>query len=67
MWGSPFDVLLFNLAGMLSEKSPYYQPRQEVYRQLCEMTGQDFGYDVARWQRWGRENQKCFPGVSDLA
>jgi hypothetical protein len=67
MWASPFDVLLFNLAEVLPEKSLYYTPREEAYRQLRETTGQDFGYDIARWEQWGREHQQCFPGVRHTA
>ena len=67
MWASWFDVRVLNLAELLPTTSVYYLSREEAYRQLCADTGENFGYDAARWQQWGREHGRCFPGVGDVA
>ena len=66
MFAGPFDVSVFNLAEMIPATSIYYETRHEAYQKLCEMTGQDFGHDAARWQKWGREHGMCYPGASDV-
>jgi hypothetical protein len=32
-----------------------YWSRDLAHRELKEMTGQDFGYDVAAWKRWFKD------------
>jgi len=66
MWGSPFDILLLNRAGYLPARSHHFIPRDEAYKELREMTGQDFGDDIARWQEWGRANHLSYPGFGNL-
>jgi hypothetical protein len=40
----------------------YYLPKEEAYRELKELSGQDFGYDYDSWEKWGLENGKFLPG-----
>jgi hypothetical protein len=63
MWASPFQRLLYNLRQELPETSWFYLPREEAYKQLCEMTGQDFGYDGDGWEKWGRAHDLFYPGT----
>ena len=63
MWASPFQVRLYNLRQLLPEQSVYFLPLEVALRRLREETGQDFGYDDARWEQWGREQRLFYPGT----
>jgi hypothetical protein len=56
---TPTARLLKNLKG---EIPPYmrreFLPKDVAYEMLKEMTGQDFGNDVAKWQTWLREQKR---------
>jgi hypothetical protein len=43
------DILLSNLAGKVPEGADSYLGQEEAYDRLKRMTGQDFGYDVDKW------------------
>lgn len=57
MFATPFEILLMNLAQELPERALYYIPRSEAYERLKRKTGKDFGYDLDKWNDWGRENE----------
>jgi hypothetical protein len=48
----PFQGLLLNLEEKVSRDSRIYLPKEEAYRMLKRWTGQDFGYDVAKWREY---------------
>jgi hypothetical protein len=48
----PFQGLLLNLEEKVSRDSMIYLPKEEAYRLLKQWTGQDFGYDVAKWREY---------------
>lgn len=52
-----FQDLLMNLAEEFEEYMMEYLPKEEAHRQLKQLTGQDFGYDVKQWRQWIRENK----------
>jgi len=54
----PLRGLVMNLAGEIREGRREFLPRDRAYALLCEWTGQDFGYDVARWPSWIRTHPR---------
>ena len=62
MFASPFQRYLVNLRQELLTTSLYYQTKEEAHRRLVELAGQDFGYDVKLWEKWGLEHHKFLPG-----
>ncbi len=46
------EMLLANLRGTLSKNGRAYLPLHEARARLVAHTGQDFGDDTARWERW---------------
>ncbi len=62
MLASPFHWFLLNLRQELPPTSLYYLPKEEAHQRLVERTGQDFGYDDKRWERWGVDNHQFLPG-----
>ena len=61
MWGSPFEICLINLCQMLPKQSLYYMTREEAYEELKEISKEDFGYDVNKWEQWGHQHSKFLP------
>jgi hypothetical protein len=51
------EGLLRNLASEIDRNARAYLPRDVAYAELKRLTGQDFGYDVARWRAWLRGNR----------
>jgi hypothetical protein len=49
---TPLEGFLQNLAGKIEKGRREYLPREEAYKELKEITGQDFGYDVRKWREW---------------
>jgi hypothetical protein len=55
---SPIDRLLKNLGGDIPPRMRReYMPPETAYKKLKEMTGEDFGMDVARWKIWVNEQK----------
>jgi aminopeptidase C len=52
-----FQGLLMNLGQEIEEDRFEYLTKEEAYRQLKQLTGQDFGYDVKKWKQWIKENK----------
>lgn len=48
--------LLLNLKGEIEPRRREYLSRKEAYAQLKLHTGQDFGYDVDKWEQWVRDH-----------
>lgn len=51
------------LIGNLQQKFPVemkrvYATREQAYEELKRYTSQDFGYDVAAWKTWFKENKR---------
>lgn len=46
-----YQGLLLNLEGKVRGGRAYL-PKQEAYRKLKQLTGQDFGDDAPAWRRW---------------
>jgi hypothetical protein len=64
MWATPFEKLLLNLKGDMPESLPDYLPKDQAYEGLKKLSGEDYGYDIARWETWGRTNaQTLGPGA----
>jgi hypothetical protein len=51
-----YEMLLTNLIGKESPTWDWFMPRKNEYRELKDITGQDFGFDVGRWKAWLVEN-----------
>jgi hypothetical protein len=62
MFASPFMRHLANLRQQLPAGSLYYMARETAYEKLKELSGEDFGYDDKRWEKWGVENKHFLPG-----
>lgn len=53
----PLEGLLLNLKQAIpSTRRREYLPKERALELLKEWTGQDFGYDVAAWERWIAEH-----------
>ena len=46
---NPFGSLLSCLAGRLEPGRPDYLTPEQARRELMQLSGEDFGYDVRRW------------------
>ena len=58
----PLEVLLLNLKQEISPvRRREYLPKERALQLLKEWTGQDFGDDVAAWERWIAEHGENFP------
>lgn len=55
---TPEQLALRNLEQTLPEDLMGFMPREQAYEWLKELTGQDFGYDVAAWKQWFKENRR---------
>ena len=55
---TPFDLYLRNLEEKISLESLYYMPKEEAYLELKKLTGQDFGFKVKTWKKWGSSHKK---------
>jgi hypothetical protein len=53
---TPEERLLANLREEVAEESMAYMTRDDAYRGLRDSTGQDFGYDADKWEKWIEEN-----------
>lgn len=62
MFATPFQRFLANLGGLLPPTALYYLPKEEAYRRLKELSGQDFGHDYKLWEKWGLEHDEFLPG-----
>jgi hypothetical protein len=51
------QILLLNLEQKIPDDALVYCSRDLAHRELKEMTGQDFGYDVAAWKRWFKDQK----------
>jgi hypothetical protein len=65
MFASPFEVRMLNLRQELPEHSICYMTKEEAYEELKKETGQDFGYDVHKWEEWGRRAGEYYPRAGD--
>ena len=64
MWATPFEKLLLNLKGAMPESLPDYLPKAQAYERLKNLSGEDFGYDIHRWESWGCEHGKMLDAGS---
>jgi hypothetical protein len=58
------ELLLLNLEEKLSEQHHIYRTKEEAYQELKHLTGQDFGYDIAAWEKWFRNAENPFPNIN---
>jgi hypothetical protein len=54
---SRWQILLANLEGAVPKGTLAYLPRGDVLGELRVWTGQDFGYDAARWRTYLRDQR----------
>jgi hypothetical protein len=50
----PEELFIENLAGNISKATMQYMPKERALELLRKSSGQDFGYDVAKWREWLR-------------
>jgi hypothetical protein len=67
MWSSAFGKALMNLAQMLPRQSLNYMDQADALKWLKEQTGQDFGTDVAEWERWCITERLLYPGWQSIS
>ena len=48
----PFEGLILNLKQEIRPGRRAYLTKEKAYETLKKWTGQDFGYDVAAWEKW---------------
>lgn len=53
-----FELLIANLREELWPGRREYLTKEQAYEQLKYHTGQDFGFDIERWEQWVREHPK---------
>ncbi len=53
-----YNLLLRGLAGNSDPQTLHYVSREAAYEELKKLTGQDFGYDVAKWREHLRANRE---------
>ena len=51
------QILILNLKQKLPEGSMAYMQKNEAYLALKKCTGQDFGDDIDKWQKWVEDNR----------
>jgi hypothetical protein len=56
-WG----LLLKNLQGKIPVGAFEYLEKDQALRHLKDLTGQDFGYDVGKWEDWICKNKDPTP------
>ena len=56
----PEELFIENLAGNISHVAMQYMHKERALALLKKASGEDFGYDVAKWREWLRrkENEK---------
>jgi hypothetical protein len=68
---TPEQRLLENLRQQVAKESMAYMTREAAYQGLRNSTGQDFGYDADKWEKWIEENglplRKMTPSYIDNA
>jgi hypothetical protein len=52
----PLEGLLLNLKQEIPRGRREYLPKELALERLKKWTGQDFGHDVAAWERWLAEH-----------
>jgi len=57
---TPTQKFFENLKGAIAVDSWGYTPPDEAYKWLKKLTGQDFGRDFDKWERWLFENATDF-------
>ena len=58
---SPFQLYIRSLAHGPVKLG--YLEKEEAYKQLKAITGEDFGFDVDRWREWGRDHPEVSQGM----
>jgi hypothetical protein len=48
----PYDMCLINLEQDISPGWPFHLSKETALERLRRWTGQDFGYDAAKWRKW---------------
>ena len=59
-----WDALLAGLEERPHPSGGQYLPREEIYKLMKKETGQDFGYDVAKWLEWALDNDEYMTSYS---
>jgi len=54
-WLYPYQGLLLNMRQLLPKDHP---AKEDAYKALKTLTGQDFGYDIDAWQQWLKAHNK---------
>lgn len=57
----PNELALANLKGEIPEDERGFCTVDEAVEWLKELSGLDFGRDVAKWEEWVREQNKHIP------
>ena len=57
----PAELSLANLKGEIDPESRGYATREQALAALKEETGQDFGWDVGKWEAYVREMYAHIP------
>jgi hypothetical protein len=53
---TPVQGLLMNLNQEIEPGRREYLSKEQAYKRLKELTGQDLGYDVEKWGKWFKSN-----------
>jgi hypothetical protein len=57
----PNELALANLKGEVSDEERGYLGKEEAYEWLKELSGEDFGMDIALWEAWVKEKNRHVP------
>lgn len=55
---TPMELKLANLAGKIKPIQRGYETKEAAREWLVQATGQDFGFDAAKWRTWLRKNKR---------
>ena len=58
---TPIELCIANLRGDFPPGAIGYQTEDEAITELKQRTGQDFGKDSAKWEKWLQENPETIP------
>jgi hypothetical protein len=59
------DLLVANLRQDIPRDMPGYLSREMAYIELKRKSGQDFGDDIAAWEKWCEEENQEFQAEID--
>ena len=53
---TPFELLLANLKGEIPNRRREFRTKADAYATLKRLTGQDFGENAVKWEKWIKNN-----------